>query len=170
MYDELLWIPGAFRHPGNGKQAYRSTRAYVSKPLAVHSGRKNWNVPKACAGFEFTSAQSANFPYSRITVSPYRGGEPFLDLTFQSTFFSRPFVTLNSRYFPLNLDFDFPPLPDDPNNSSEGLVGTSEWRRVHLEVAGKAGIAKASGTLGDGKSLPCFGERAHWIWLKQAHI
>ncbi|RAL06464.1 uncharacterized protein BO97DRAFT_46536 [Aspergillus homomorphus CBS 101889] len=47
MYDELLWIPGAFRHPGNGKQAYRCTRAYVSKPLAVHSGRKNWNVPKA---------------------------------------------------------------------------------------------------------------------------
>ncbi|BDD58357.1 hypothetical protein MPDQ_005258 [Monascus purpureus] len=111
MYDELLWIPGAFRHPRNGKQAYRSTRAYISKPLAVHSGRKNWNVPKACAVFEFTPTQSANFPYSRITVSPYRGGEPFLDLTFQSTFFTRPFVTLNSRYFPLSLDFDFPPSP-----------------------------------------------------------
>ncbi|TPR10163.1 TLD family protein [Aspergillus niger] len=69
-YDELLWIPGAFKLPTCGKRTYRATRAYVSTPLAVYSGlctnvlalvdillqhaktiynsgRKNWNVPKA---------------------------------------------------------------------------------------------------------------------------
>ncbi|RDH26889.1 hypothetical protein BDQ94DRAFT_185695 [Aspergillus welwitschiae] len=171
MYDELLWIPGAFKLPQSGKRTYRSTRAYVSTPLAVYSGRKNWNVPKASAVFEFIPTESTHFPYSRITVSPDLGGEPFIDLNFQEMAFgSRALFPFNSRYIPFGLDFDFPPLPGDQNGQTEGKVGTSEWQRVHLDVAGKAGIVKASGKLGDDISFPHLRERSRWVWLQRAKI
>ncbi|KAH1416257.1 hypothetical protein KXX32_009939, partial [Aspergillus fumigatus] len=49
-YDELLWIPGAFKNPWSGKQTYRATRAYVSTGASLYNGRKNWNVPKVVSG------------------------------------------------------------------------------------------------------------------------
>jgi hypothetical protein len=37
-YDELLWIPGAFKNPWSGKQTYRATRAYVSTGASLYNG------------------------------------------------------------------------------------------------------------------------------------
>ncbi|PYI36398.1 hypothetical protein BP00DRAFT_411493 [Aspergillus indologenus CBS 114.80] len=39
-----------------GFQGHSSILAMANKPIAVQGRRKNWNVPKACAVFEFTSA------------------------------------------------------------------------------------------------------------------
>ncbi|KAH2446050.1 hypothetical protein KXW63_008598, partial [Aspergillus fumigatus] len=167
-YDELLWIPGAFENPWSGEQTYRATRAYVSTGVSLYNGRKNWNVPKICAKFEFTPSVSGHLPYTRIAVSPYDGKEPFVELNLEPTLFkSRPFLPINTRYIPINFSFDFPPLPQ---GEEEGLVGTCEWKRVLLEISGRAGMAKVKGTTGDGIHYPRLKNGPYWLWVKDARI
>lgn len=48
-YRELLFIPGAFKHPRG--RFYSITRIYVSTQVSVVSGRENWGIPKQWATF-----------------------------------------------------------------------------------------------------------------------
>ncbi|KAL2824969.1 hypothetical protein BJY01DRAFT_262807 [Aspergillus pseudoustus] len=170
-YDELLWIPGAFEIPWSGEQTYRATRAYVSTDDSVSIGRRNWNVPKMLANFEFTPSESGHLPYSRVSVSPYDETEPFMQLDLQPMFLgSRPFLPINTKYVPINFLFDFPPLPESGDNSHHALIGTSDWKRVRLEISGMAGVVKITGSMGDGIHFPRLEQRAPWLWLKDARI
>lgn len=83
---------------------------------------------------------------------------------------SKPFLPVNSKYIPISLDFDFPPLPENKDCISEGLIGTWKWRRVRLEIAGKAGMLKVNGKFGDGVLFPCLEKMVFWIWSKGATI
>ncbi|PYH29928.1 uncharacterized protein BO87DRAFT_410177 [Aspergillus neoniger CBS 115656] len=149
-YDELLWIPGAFQNPWTGKQTYRATRAYVSMAASLYNGRKNWNVTRICTKFEFTPS------------------EPFMELDFEPILFkSRPFLPINTKYIPIDFSFDFPPLPQ---SEEEGLVGTCEWKRVLLEISGKAGMVRVKGTTGDGINYPRLNNGGYWLWVKDAKI
>jgi hypothetical protein len=99
---------------------------------------------------------------------PYDGKEPFVELNLEPTLFkSRPFLPINTRYIPINFSFDFPPLPQ---SEKEGLVGTGEWKRVLLEISGRAGMVKVKGTTGDGIHYPRLEHGAHWLWVKDARI
>jgi hypothetical protein len=82
-------------------------------------------------------------------------------------FKSRPFLPINTKYIPINFSFDFPPLPQ---GEEEGLVGTCEWKRVLLEISGRAGMAKVKGTTGDGIHYPRLENGPYWLWVKDARI
>jgi hypothetical protein len=82
-------------------------------------------------------------------------------------FNSRPFLPINTKYIPINFSFDFPPLPQ---SEEEGLVGTCEWKRVLLEISGRAGMVKVKGTTGDGIHYPRLENGAYWLWVKDARI
>jgi hypothetical protein len=82
-------------------------------------------------------------------------------------FKSRPFLPINTKYIPINFSFDFPPLP---KSEEEGLVGTCEWKRVVLEISGRAGMVKVEGTTGDGIHYPRLENGANWFWVKDARI
>ncbi|KAL4922072.1 hypothetical protein BDW62DRAFT_197311 [Aspergillus aurantiobrunneus] len=53
-YDELILIPGRAVNPNTGKKEMRISTIYVSTDASVWSGRRNWNIPKHRARFEFT--------------------------------------------------------------------------------------------------------------------
>jgi hypothetical protein len=75
-------------------------------------------------------------------------------------FKSRPFLSINTKYIPINFSFDFPPLPQ---SEEEGLVRTCEWKRVLLEISGTAGMVKVKGTMGDGIHYPRLENGAYWL-------
>jgi hypothetical protein len=91
-----------------------------------------------------------------------------VELNLEPTLFkSRPFLPINTMYIPINFSFDFPPLPQ---SEKEGLVGTGEWKRVLLEISGRAGMVKVKGTMGHGIHYPRLEHGAHWLWVKDARI
>ncbi|KAL4783585.1 hypothetical protein BJX76DRAFT_250846 [Aspergillus varians] len=55
-YDELILIPGRAVNPNTGKKDMRISTIYVSTDASVWNGRRNWNIPKHRARFEFTPA------------------------------------------------------------------------------------------------------------------
>jgi hypothetical protein len=79
----------------------------------------------------------------------------------------RPFLPINTQYLPINFSFDFPSLP---KSEEEGLVGTCEWKRVLLEISGRAGMVKVEGTTGDGIHYPRLEHGPYWLWVKDARI
>ncbi|KAE8410321.1 hypothetical protein BDV36DRAFT_302863 [Aspergillus pseudocaelatus] len=170
-YDELLWIPGAFRLPETRKTAYRATRIYVSDENAVYQGRSNWNVPKMLARFEFTESESNHLPYSKIKISTHKEGELFLELKLIPAFFnSRTILPINSKFFPFNLRFVFPPLPESRDKQEDKRVGTTEWKQVFLSVTGRVGVVKTSISQTSGNLFPDLGGKCYWLWLKGAEI
>ncbi|KAL4804590.1 hypothetical protein BDV18DRAFT_161685 [Aspergillus unguis] len=53
-YDELIFVPGRAVNPNTGKKDMRITTIYVSTDASVWNGRRNWNIPKHRARFEWT--------------------------------------------------------------------------------------------------------------------
>ncbi|KAG7292787.1 hypothetical protein NEMBOFW57_002830 [Staphylotrichum longicolle] len=151
-YDELVFCPGSFEYPVEGKdgkkstkKAMRVTRIYVSQKYTCWNGRKTWNLPKHLAHFDWTDHPDGT---SEIKVFPHdhhpHGGEAAYDPTearpgsttkpfFQCTI--RPVRLLPS--LPVSsawlrrLGFDFtlvqPPLPEGGRASQGELPGTEEW-------------------------------------------
>ncbi|KAJ0423277.1 hypothetical protein BJY00DRAFT_310407 [Aspergillus carlsbadensis] len=52
-YDELILIPGRAVNPHSGKAELRISTIYVSTDASVWNGRRNWNIPKHRAVFDF---------------------------------------------------------------------------------------------------------------------
>ncbi|KAL2867802.1 uncharacterized protein BJX67DRAFT_352280, partial [Aspergillus lucknowensis] len=52
-YDELILIPGRAVNPHTGKAEMRISTIYVSTDASVWNGRRNWNIPKQRAVFDF---------------------------------------------------------------------------------------------------------------------
>ncbi|KIW06817.1 uncharacterized protein PV09_02497 [Verruconis gallopava] len=90
-YDELLIIPGYYGVPGGkykGRKQLRATRFYVSQRETTYNGRKNWNIPKQLARFEFSAPPASEtnkvpkelqvkvFPYGSDSKTP-----PFFSCT-----------------------------------------------------------------------------------------
>ncbi len=75
-YDELLFIPGKFRHQ---QQQFTSiTRIFVSTQASVVNGRKNWAIPKEMAAFDWHRAANGR---ERVCVS--QGEHCLADFTFK---------------------------------------------------------------------------------------
>ncbi|KAI9854001.1 MAG: hypothetical protein M1813_001592 [Trichoglossum hirsutum] len=132
-YDELLIIPGYFDSPG-GKKNWRVTRIYVSQRDTCYNGRKNWNLPKHLARFEFshppTQASSAPPTTLKVQVFPpdQKALRPFFTATLQPFRWlpAVPFSTKTAGYVGMDVFLVQPPLPagDKPG---EEECGTTEW-------------------------------------------
>ncbi|KAI0317308.1 hypothetical protein OF83DRAFT_1058882 [Amylostereum chailletii] len=57
-YDEFIMLAGGFSNPLTKEVTRRITTIYVSSPASVWNGRKNWNIPKNVARFEWRSTGS----------------------------------------------------------------------------------------------------------------
>ncbi|KAE8403254.1 hypothetical protein BDV37DRAFT_294677 [Aspergillus pseudonomiae] len=138
-YDELLWAPGVFQDPRHDKpvKRYRITRIYVSSLDSVYNGRKNWNIPKTLANFEFVPSDSHYPPYRQIKVSlPDSPDQPFVSLDLQPIpLISRPLFPISTSYIPMNLETVMPPIPESNDWRENGLVGSenNEWRSIKVQ-------------------------------------
>ncbi|KAL4862130.1 hypothetical protein BDV12DRAFT_49811 [Aspergillus spectabilis] len=59
-YDELILIPGTAVNPNTGKSEMRISTIYVSTDASVWNGRRNWNIPKHRAIFDFKPVDKAD--------------------------------------------------------------------------------------------------------------
>ncbi|KAK5135207.1 hypothetical protein LTR08_005456 [Meristemomyces frigidus] len=146
-YNELLLIPGNFEVQGGsqkGKSRMRIARIYVSQPETIYNGRRNWNIPKHEARFEFSAppTSKSGSPPRELTVSVY---PPRLIESHTET--ELPFfrVTLTPmRYLPafpysttwtaavLNSTFVQPPIPAGDDGF---LCGTETWKTFEAVAA-----------------------------------
>ncbi|TCD60368.1 hypothetical protein EIP91_010259 [Steccherinum ochraceum] len=178
-YDELIWVPGKFDVPVGGPVASRITRIYVSTKESIYNGRRNWNIAKAQAHFDFTpnpKAKKNGLPYSKISVaSPSDPEHPFFvaEITpSMTTSTSLPFSTL---YVPLSMYMAHPPLPQSPNWRETGQVGTDSWLALTPVMKGKAGVFWAQGGLesrryGDDVGFPDIKLWSLGMWLKDFEL
>ncbi|KAF2214709.1 hypothetical protein CERZMDRAFT_36547 [Cercospora zeae-maydis SCOH1-5] len=90
-YDELLIIPGFFSFENNGKreEMTRVSRIYVSQKYTAWNGRKNWNIPKHLARFDWTygddgSASVKVYPFDTTgdPAEAFPSEKPFFQMTF----------------------------------------------------------------------------------------
>ncbi|KAK3115862.1 hypothetical protein LTR53_004362 [Teratosphaeriaceae sp. CCFEE 6253] len=138
-YDELVIIPGKFLVPGGelkGKDRMRISRIYVSQRETTYNGRRNWNIPKHLARFEFSAPpiKKGESPPSSLTVSVYPHEKsatshlPFFRATLTPASWT-PAFPLSTTWLPLNMTFVQPPIPAGDDAI---LVGTDVWRSYEV--------------------------------------
>ncbi|KAJ2899564.1 hypothetical protein MKZ38_002997 [Zalerion maritima] len=150
-YDELIVAPGSYTWTEEKKGSdstvtkktrrnIRISRIYVSQKYTCWNGRKNWNIPKHLASFEFTDN-----PDGSVTVQVYPhdlhpstdpaeskpSTVPFLTATMKSVPFVPSFPATTSLAGMIGMDISLvqPPLPEG-NGSQDELPGTSDWARI----------------------------------------
>ncbi|KAK3638075.1 hypothetical protein LTR56_013285 [Elasticomyces elasticus] len=180
-YDELLVIPGTFDVSGGsqkGKARRRISRIYVNQRETTYNGRKNWNIPKHLARFEFSAPPVAKgaSPPSDLTVSvyPHDAGisdKPFFRATLTPARYL-PTFPLDTAWLPLNMTFVQPPIPSSDDSV---LCGTDAWRSY--KVAGRTRRARVMWTrVEQGEELA---EKGYWplvplwklgLWLEDATL
>ncbi|TXT07519.1 hypothetical protein VHUM_03239 [Vanrija humicola] len=137
-YDEMLLIPGKFRYDVEGpdgkrqsKDALRVTRIYVSQRDTCYNGRKNWNIPKHLARFEWVDKPEG----TTIKVFPQHSDspEPYFQATFTAWSYV-PAVPVSTRVAGNLLDMTLvqPPLPSGAAEEGDAaaLTGTDTWCKV----------------------------------------
>ncbi|XXH02503.1 hypothetical protein Hte_008879 [Hypoxylon texense] len=165
-YDELIICPGFFAYEkdgteGKGKKGKnpRITRIYVSRKSTCWNGRKNWNIPKHLARFEWDETPNGK---TRVRVYPHdtavssdnsHGTESgpsekfFFQAAFQPIRWAPSFPLSLSwlKYVGIDSSLVQPPLPDGRQGDSragEELVGTSRWCKI------QPGMSTRKATLG----------------------
>ncbi|KAH9888299.1 hypothetical protein F4778DRAFT_755864 [Xylariomycetidae sp. FL2044] len=159
-YDELILCPGFFSYErGNErglgrrktKKAPRITRIYVSQKYTCWNGRKNWNIPKHLAKFEWEDLPDGStkvkvYPHDE-TGSNNNSGDDATTETLHTPsprpLFQATFLPLRwAPAFPLSLSFlkyvgidaglVHPPLPAGRHGGDEEhhLPGTDRWCKV----------------------------------------
>ncbi|KAF4446358.1 hypothetical protein F53441_9981 [Fusarium austroafricanum] len=148
-YDELILVPGTFgyeKEDENGrrvkKKGVKITRIYVSQKDTCYNGRKNWNVPKHLAKFDWTNDSDGSttvkvYPHDTLpldsasTESASPDPTPFFQATFKPMRFapSFPFRTSWINYFGFDTTLVLPPLPEGSGSQGE-LPGTDRWCTV----------------------------------------
>ncbi|KAH8097115.1 hypothetical protein BXZ70DRAFT_944312 [Cristinia sonorae] len=178
-YDELIWIPGKFSVPAGGPDALRITRIYVSTKESVYNGRKNWNICKAQAHFEFTprpNATATQLPYSKISVAhPSDPSHPFFVVDLSSSMLTSAGIPVNTAYSPISMQMVHPPVPQSPNWREDGRVGTDKWWELTPGMKGKAGVVWAKGGLeggkfGDGIGFPDVKLWSMGVWMRDFEL
>ncbi|KAF5317699.1 hypothetical protein D9619_012643 [Psilocybe cf. subviscida] len=151
-YDELIYLPGKWKYAGKG-EAFRITRIYVSSKASTMNGRRNWNIPKQVANFQWSESSSGK------TVSVFHPGEttPFFKATIQSI----PLVSAISCPTSTGILGKWCTVfqPPIPASSAPEEVGTDKWAALLPVLKGNARIVKVVGALeggkfGDGKGFP----------------
>jgi len=154
-YDEMLLAPGNFEYNVNedGKDVKKSnlriTRIWVSQKHTCYNGRKNWNIPKHLARFEFIELATGR---TEIRVFPHdTGGVPGEAKASDTPYFTAIYTP--SPYLPafpaslrifgyigIDLSLVQPPLPKGDGSQGE-LPGTQGWHKIlPVEYTKKARI------------------------------
>ncbi len=157
-YDELLLVPGKFAYPAEGKDGKREvkkglklTRIYVSTDKTCWNGRKNWNIPKHLAKFEWEDCPDGSvsvrvFPHD--TTEVYDATEanpsatPFFKATLKPMRYVPSFPMSTKLYEAIGIDLGLvePPLPTGVG-SQGALVGTDLWcRSVPYQYSPKSSL------------------------------
>ncbi|KLO17692.1 hypothetical protein SCHPADRAFT_913514 [Schizopora paradoxa] len=140
-YDELAYSPGAFTTPGgDGKPHLRISRVYVSEsnPTTIYNGRRNWNVPKHPARFEFKALSDSE---TRISVYPPTTGAgstetpPFFSAIVSKALNLLPSMPLSTKSIPFDSTLVLPPLPSSPSDPK--YAGTDTWKSLPSIMKGK---------------------------------
>ncbi|CAI0642771.1 unnamed protein product [Colletotrichum noveboracense] len=143
-YDELILSPGFHEYTveENGKRVKkknaRITRIYVSQKQTCWNGRKNWNIPKHLAAFDWKydvdgSTHVKVFPHD--TTGDLKEASASTTPLFQGTFKPVAYVpsfplSLNLlSYVGLDATLVQPPLPEGSGSQGE-LPGTDRWCSV----------------------------------------
>ncbi|KAL2204675.1 hypothetical protein CC79DRAFT_1276675 [Sarocladium strictum] len=135
-YDELLIVPGFFKHDGPDKtrRNVRITRIYVSQKYTCWNGRTNWNIPKHLARFDWTEHKGGSvsvkvYPHD-TTGDPNEekpSEKPFFQATFKPNILGGlPFTTDLYNILGVNTTLTQPPLPAADSHFGE-LAGTDHW-------------------------------------------
>ncbi|KAF4124799.1 hypothetical protein GMORB2_5465 [Geosmithia morbida] len=144
-YDELVLIPGFHEYTveeAGGRRATkknaRITRIYVSQEHTCWNGRKNWNVPKHLASFDFRDNVDGSTTikvFANDTAGDATEASADSKPLFQGTFTSFPYIpaipssTSMLKYVGLDATLVQPPLPDGKGSRGE-LPGTDRWCAV----------------------------------------
>ncbi|KAG8890188.1 hypothetical protein FRB98_000516 [Tulasnella sp. 332] len=142
-YDELLYIPGRWTD-ASGQTGFRVTRIYVSSLVSVENGRKNWNIPKHLANFDFTP--EGKNTHVRVTVPGYQ--QPFFDAVLSPVpaLFNIPASTgILGQYMKMIQ----PPLPASPEE--QGVVATTSHASVTPVLQGSTRLYTLKYNMHDGK-------------------
>lgn len=166
-YDELIYVAGNFQSKDSNTNGLRITNIYVSTENSVWNGRRNWNIPKHVAKFEWSHPFRARNTESQV-VKIYHPSideqKPFFSATLTQSKYV-PYLPINTNYFP-SLPLIQPPLQAGlyKRNSRESQVETESlpsnlYRSTSPTFKGKFTLAYckfASGqsTYGDGVSFP----------------
>ncbi|KAH8881483.1 hypothetical protein GQ53DRAFT_511554 [Thozetella sp. PMI_491] len=145
-YDELLLVPGKFLYPVESKDGKREvkkglklTRIYVSTKETCWNGRKNWNIPKHLAKFDWEDHPDGSvsvkvFPHDTADVYDAAEARPSDVPLFKGTFKPMrylPSFPMSTRLYEavgVDLGLIAPPLPTGAGSQGE-LVGTNRWCR-----------------------------------------
>ncbi|KAH7031516.1 uncharacterized protein B0I36DRAFT_363198 [Microdochium trichocladiopsis] len=151
-YDEFIIIPGLYSNPGDtGLRKFRISRIYVSHKYTTWNGRRNWNIPKHIARFDWSSHADGTesvkiYPHDTTSLLNEEAGPSELPF-FQGTFTLPPIVglvrvplsTAITTYLDgIGLDvlkLSSPPLPQGNGKYGE-LVGTSRNANTQFGVSG----------------------------------
>ncbi|CCT71185.1 uncharacterized protein FFUJ_08765 [Fusarium fujikuroi IMI 58289] len=148
-YDELILAPGTFgyeKEDENGRKVkgkgVKITRIYVSHKHTCYNGRKNWNVPKHLAKFDWINNSNGSttvkvYPHDTLptdSASPESASPdptPFFQATFKPIRYapSFPFRTSWINFLGFDTTLVFPPLPEGFGSQGE-LPGTDQWCSV----------------------------------------
>ncbi|KAK9771488.1 hypothetical protein SCAR479_11827 [Seiridium cardinale] len=143
-YDELILVPGFFDYTvaegGTIKtqKNARVTRIYVSQKYTCWNGRKNWNIPKHLAHFEFKDLPDGS---TTIKVFPHDTDNdpaetkcsdvPFFQTKVKPMRWTPSFPASVSwlKYAGLDVSLVQPPLPEGTGSQGE-LPGTDKWCKI----------------------------------------
>ncbi|KAJ0159335.1 hypothetical protein CTA2_9908 [Colletotrichum tanaceti] len=140
-YDELILSPGFHEYTAEEdgrrvkKKNARITRIYVSQKYTCWNGRKNWNIPKHLAAFDWKENSDGStsvkvFPHD--TSGDARESSASAAPLFRATFKPVPYVPSFPlslgvfRYVGVDATLVQPPLPEG-NGSRGELPGTDRW-------------------------------------------
>ncbi|PWN34563.1 uncharacterized protein FA14DRAFT_31742 [Meira miltonrushii] len=176
-YDELIYVAGSFQSKDSGTSGLRITNIYVSTHDSVWNGRRNWNIPKHVAKFEWshpfrartTEPQTVKIFHPSLATatnlpSAVDDQKPFFSATFTQSKYL-PYLPINTKYFP-SLPLIQPPLQAGlyKRNSREAQVETESlpndlYRSTSPTFKGKFTLAycqyaPGQSTYGDGVSFP----------------
>ncbi|KAF9445545.1 hypothetical protein P691DRAFT_675398 [Macrolepiota fuliginosa MF-IS2] len=153
-YDELIYIPGRWKY-SNGEVGFRITRIYVSTKESTENGRRNWNIPKQVANFDYRPGPDGTTTFSVTLPGP--GSTPFFKASIRPipllSSLSIPFsTTILGSYFSLMQ----PPLPKGENPEE---VSTDKWAALTPVMKGNTRVVKLipgfeDGSVGDGVGFP----------------
>jgi hypothetical protein len=116
----------------------RLIKRWLNDSRSSSPGRRNWNIPKHLARFEFShpiTPKGASPPKSMsVTVWPpegkIRAELPFFKATFTPMTYL-PAFPMSTAYLPLSTRFVQPPIPA---GDEAPLVGTDKWRSFDIDI------------------------------------
>ncbi|KAL4960134.1 uncharacterized protein BDV14DRAFT_149358 [Aspergillus stella-maris] len=174
-YDELIFMPGRAINPNTNEKDMRISTIYVSTDASVWNGRRNWNIPKHRAIFDFKSIPGTKDIALRVfhpenSPAPLDPKRPFFTALLKGS--ALPKIPLPGL---APLPITQPPLLPSrwPAGIQDATIGTDDpehgretpWLKIKPSFKGRWGLAypdvleekEGGGTLkyhGDGVGFP----------------